>query len=209
MKRQELPQTMLLDLDHQILEGRHTNNRFTNWFRSVQSLVSTEKTKDLKVHSRISEGIQRKCYFFKACTLHDAIRHGSRTDLNKGFRLSAFKIGDSNKIKWEDQQGNRQSPSSNRRQEAAKVYVMAAPAKDRVYLGTYHGHRCKGTTSASVRVLLGVANVTSMVTMKGKCANKIPEMWAFATKVQSVVVGIMGTTGVIARFLNNETKETS
>ncbi|GJR03243.1 putative reverse transcriptase domain-containing protein [Tanacetum coccineum] len=49
-------------------------------------------------------------------------------------KAKALRIGDSNKRKWEDQQGNNYHQQQNRRQEAAKVYV-AAPAKGRGYAG--------------------------------------------------------------------------
>ncbi|GJX11534.1 putative reverse transcriptase domain-containing protein [Tanacetum coccineum] len=40
-------------------------------------------------------------------------------------RAKALRIGDSNKRKWEDQQGNNHHQQQNQRQEAAKVYVAA------------------------------------------------------------------------------------
>ncbi|GKD77719.1 reverse transcriptase domain-containing protein, partial [Tanacetum coccineum] len=46
----------------------------------------------------------------------------------------AARISESNKRKWEDQQGNNHHQHQNQRQEAAKAYV-AAPTKGRGYAG--------------------------------------------------------------------------
>ncbi|GJX69461.1 hypothetical protein Tco_0305188 [Tanacetum coccineum] len=62
---------------------------------------------------------------------------------NNRFHELALRIGDSNKRKWEDQQGNNYHQQQNRRQEAAKVYV-AALAKGRGYAGNLpQCNRCK------------------------------------------------------------------
>ncbi|GJR01520.1 putative reverse transcriptase domain-containing protein [Tanacetum coccineum] len=116
------------------------NNRFHELVLMCPELVSTKKKKIEKYIRGFPEGI-------------------------KG-NAKALRIGDSNKRKWEDQQGNNYHQQQNRRQEAAKVYV-AAPAKDRGYAGNLPWcNRCKAYHQPG-RVLLGVANVTSLVTRKG------------------------------------------
>ncbi|GJV56532.1 hypothetical protein Tco_1457537 [Tanacetum coccineum] len=67
----------------------------------------------------------------KPATLHDAIKM-ARELIEQGVQAKALRIGDSNKRKWEDQQGNNYHQQQNRRHEATKVYV-AAPAKGRGY----------------------------------------------------------------------------
>ncbi|GJR18575.1 putative reverse transcriptase domain-containing protein [Tanacetum coccineum] len=66
-------------------------------------------------------------------TLHNAINM-ARELIEQGVQAKALRIGDSNKRKWENQQGNNYHQEQNRRQEAAKVYV-AAPTKGRGYAG--------------------------------------------------------------------------
>ncbi|GJX14380.1 hypothetical protein Tco_0206138 [Tanacetum coccineum] len=78
----------------------------------------------------------------KSLDLHDAINM-TRELIEQGVQAKALRIGDSNKRKWEDQQGNNYHQQQNRRQEAAKVYV-AAPAKGRGYAGNLPWcNRCK------------------------------------------------------------------
>ncbi|GJW81975.1 putative reverse transcriptase domain-containing protein [Tanacetum coccineum] len=79
------------------------------------------------------EGIKGNVTSSKPATLHDAINM-ARELIEQGVQAKALRIGDSNKRKWEDQQGNNYHQQQNRRQEAAKVYV-AAPAKGRGYAG--------------------------------------------------------------------------
>ncbi|GKA76435.1 putative reverse transcriptase domain-containing protein [Tanacetum coccineum] len=93
------------------------NNRFHELVWMCPELVSTEKKKIEKYIRGFPEGI-------------------------KG-NAKALRIGDSNKRKWEDQQGNNYHQQQNQRQEAAKVYV-AAPAKGRGYAGNLPWcNRCK------------------------------------------------------------------
>ncbi|GJX49301.1 putative reverse transcriptase domain-containing protein [Tanacetum coccineum] len=87
-------------------------------------------------------GLKRNVTSSKPATLHDAINM-ARELIEQGVQAKALRIGDSNKRKWEDQQGNNYHQQQNRRQEAAKVYV-AAPAKDRGYAGNLPWcNRCK------------------------------------------------------------------
>ncbi|GJX12909.1 reverse transcriptase domain-containing protein [Tanacetum coccineum] len=62
---------------------------------------------------------------------HDAINM-ARELIEQGVQARELRIGESNKRKWEDQQGNNHHQQQNRRQEAAKAYV-AAPTKGRGY----------------------------------------------------------------------------
>ncbi|GKE32903.1 hypothetical protein Tco_1452225 [Tanacetum coccineum] len=87
-------------------------------------------------------GIKGNVTSSKPATLHDAINM-ARELIEQGVQAKALRIGDSNKRKWEDQQGNNYHQQQNRRQEAAKVYV-AAPAKGRGYAGNLPWcNRCK------------------------------------------------------------------
>nr|GEW15016.1 hypothetical protein [Tanacetum cinerariifolium] len=75
-------------------------------------------------------------------TLHDAINM-ARELVEQAVQGRAVKISESNKRKWEDQQGNNHHQQQNQRQEAAKAYV-AAPAKGRGYAGNLPWcNRCK------------------------------------------------------------------
>ncbi|GJT63636.1 putative reverse transcriptase domain-containing protein [Tanacetum coccineum] len=105
------------------------NNRFHELVLMCPELVSTEKKKIEKVLRGFPEGIKGNVTSSKPATLHDAINM-ARELIEQGVQAKALRIGDSNKRKWEDQQGNNYHQQQNQRQEAAKVYV-AAPAKGR------------------------------------------------------------------------------
>ncbi|GJZ74652.1 putative reverse transcriptase domain-containing protein [Tanacetum coccineum] len=107
------------------------NNRFHELVLMCPELVSTEKKKIEKYIRGFPEGIKGNVTSSKPVTLHDAINM-ARELIEQGVQAKALRIGDSNKRKWEDQQGNNYHQQQNRRQEAAKVYV-AAPAKGRGY----------------------------------------------------------------------------
>nr|GEX32842.1 retrovirus-related Pol polyprotein from transposon TNT 1-94 [Tanacetum cinerariifolium] len=64
-------------------------------------------------------------------TLHDAINM-ARELVEQAVQGRAARISESNKRKWEDQQGNNHHQQQNQRQEAAKAYV-AALTKGRGY----------------------------------------------------------------------------
>ncbi|GJU92051.1 hypothetical protein Tco_1304474 [Tanacetum coccineum] len=118
------------------------NNRFYELVLMCPELVSTEKKKIEKYIRGFPEGIKGNVTSSKPATLHDAINM-ARELIEQGVQAKALRIGDSNKRKWEDQQGNNYHQQQNRRQEAAKVYV-AAPAKDRGYAGNLPWcNRCK------------------------------------------------------------------
>ncbi|GJW66669.1 putative reverse transcriptase domain-containing protein [Tanacetum coccineum] len=69
--------------------------------------------------------------------------HQRCAEIEQGVQAKALRIGDSNKRKWEDQQGNNHHQQQNRRQEVSKIYV-AAPAKGRGYVGNLPWcNRCK------------------------------------------------------------------
>ncbi|GJR97254.1 putative reverse transcriptase domain-containing protein [Tanacetum coccineum] len=118
------------------------NNRFHELVLMCPELVSTEKKKIEKYIRGFPEGIKGNVTSSKPATLHDAINM-ARELIEQGVQAKALRIGDSNKRKWEDQQGNNYHQQQNRRQEAAKVYV-AAPAKGRGYTGNLPWcNRCK------------------------------------------------------------------
>ncbi|GJY05083.1 putative reverse transcriptase domain-containing protein [Tanacetum coccineum] len=118
------------------------NNRFHELVLMCPELVSTEKKKIEKYIRGFPEGIKGNVTSSKPATLHDAINM-ARELIEQGVQAKALRIGDSNKRKWEDQQGNNYHQQQNRRQEAAKVYV-AAPAKGRGYAGNLPWcNRCK------------------------------------------------------------------
>ncbi|GJS69149.1 putative reverse transcriptase domain-containing protein [Tanacetum coccineum] len=142
------------------------NNRFHELVLMCPELVSTEKKKIEKYIRGFPEGIKGNVTSSKPATLHDAINM-ARELIEQGVQAKALRIGDSNKRKWEDQQGTTKSPAAQRRQEDAKVYVACPQTKDRATLGTYHGAIGARHIISQVRVLLGVANVTSLVTRKG------------------------------------------
>ncbi|GKC09837.1 putative reverse transcriptase domain-containing protein [Tanacetum coccineum] len=175
MKRLELNQTMLVDLDHKfpgsIVKAMMTtencpqlkirrleqeawtltlmendievhNNRFHELVLMCPELVSTEKKKIEKYIRGFPEGVKGNVTSSKPATLHDAINM-ARELIEQGVQARALRIGESNKRKWEDQQGNNHHQQQNRRQEAAKVYV-AAPAEGRGYAGNLPWcNRCK------------------------------------------------------------------
>ncbi|GJZ05186.1 putative reverse transcriptase domain-containing protein [Tanacetum coccineum] len=67
----------------------------------------------------------------------------AREPIEQGVQARALRIGESNKRKWEDQQGNNHHQQQNRRQEAAKIYAVA-PAEGRGYAGNLpRCNRCK------------------------------------------------------------------
>ncbi|GJR25581.1 hypothetical protein Tco_1101813 [Tanacetum coccineum] len=117
----------------QRMEQEAYNNRFHELVLMCPELVSTEKKKIEKYIRGFPEGIKGNVTSSKPATLHDAINM-ARELIEQGVQAKALRIGDSNKRKWEDQQGNNYHQQQNRRQEAAKVYV-AAPAKGRGYTG--------------------------------------------------------------------------
>ncbi|GJW73684.1 hypothetical protein Tco_0133054 [Tanacetum coccineum] len=126
------------------------NNRFHELVLMCPELVSTEKKKIEKYIRRIIHRHKGNVTSSNPATLHDAINM-ARELIEQGVQAKALRIGDSNKRKWEDQQGNNYHQQQNRRQEAAKVYV-AAPAKGRGYAGKlYHGAIGQGHHQFMVR----------------------------------------------------------
>ncbi|GJT05453.1 putative reverse transcriptase domain-containing protein [Tanacetum coccineum] len=131
-----------LDFDFERDDIEAYNNYFHELVLMYPELVSTEKKKIEKYIRGFPEGIKGNVTSSKPATLHDAINM-ARELIEQGVQAKALRIGDSNKRKWEDQQGNNYHQQQNRRQEAAKVYV-AAPAKGRGYAGNLPWcNRCK------------------------------------------------------------------
>ncbi|GJY55775.1 hypothetical protein Tco_0454890 [Tanacetum coccineum] len=106
-------------------------------YEYAQLLKSKDGCKSLDFETLNRDDIEaynnRNVTSSKPATLHDAINM-ARELIEQGVQAKALRIGDSNKRKWEDQQGNNYHQQQNRRQEAAKVYV-AAPTKGRGYAG--------------------------------------------------------------------------
>ncbi|GKE40705.1 putative reverse transcriptase domain-containing protein [Tanacetum coccineum] len=97
------------------------NNRFHELVLMCLELVSTEKK--------------------KIENLHEAINM-ARELVEQAIQANAARVGESNKRKWEDHQGNNKSHNhhthhqqQNRRQENVKAYVVA-PTERKGYLGT-------------------------------------------------------------------------
>ncbi|GJT87176.1 hypothetical protein Tco_1068893 [Tanacetum coccineum] len=81
------------------------NNRFHELVLMCHELVSTERKKIEKYIRGFPEGIKGNVTSSKPATLHDAINM-ARDLIKQGVQAKALRIGDSNKRKWEDQQGN-------------------------------------------------------------------------------------------------------
>ncbi|GJY48834.1 reverse transcriptase domain-containing protein [Tanacetum coccineum] len=81
------------------------NNRFHELVLMCPKLVSTEKKKIEKYIRGFPEGIKGNVTSSKPATLHDAINM-ARELIEQGVQAKALRIGDSNKRKWEDQQGD-------------------------------------------------------------------------------------------------------
>ncbi|GJZ16743.1 hypothetical protein Tco_0552866 [Tanacetum coccineum] len=98
------------------------------------------------LHQDVMDGSESKgnVTLQKPATLQEAIKHGTEL-IEQGVQAKALRIGDSNKRKWEDQQGNNYAPSQRKPKIRSwlKVYV-AAPAKGRGYAGNLPWcNRCK------------------------------------------------------------------
>ncbi|GJS36507.1 hypothetical protein Tco_0534889 [Tanacetum coccineum] len=104
---------------------------------------------------------------FKDLRLLHAAINMARELIEHGFRLKGFRFGDSNKRKWEDQQGNNYH-QQQKPKDKKLLRVMAAPTKGlRPTLGTYHGAIGARHIISQVRVLLGViAGVKGTETIK-------------------------------------------
>ncbi|GKC20961.1 hypothetical protein Tco_1023111 [Tanacetum coccineum] len=105
-------------------------------------LVSTKKKNIEKYIRGLPEGVKGNVTSSKPATLHDAINM-ARELIEQGVQARELRTGESNKRKWEDQQGNNHHQQQNQRQEAAKAYV-AASAEGRGYIGNIPWcNRCK------------------------------------------------------------------
>ncbi|GJS48348.1 putative reverse transcriptase domain-containing protein [Tanacetum coccineum] len=70
-------------------------------------------------------GIKGNVTSSKPATLHDAINM-ARELIEQGVQAKALRIGDSNKRKWEDQQGNNYYQQQNQDKEVLR-FMLAAP----------------------------------------------------------------------------------
>ncbi|GJT72794.1 putative reverse transcriptase domain-containing protein, partial [Tanacetum coccineum] len=81
------------------------NNRFHELVLMCPELVSTERKKIEKYIRGFPEGVKGNVTSSKPATLHDAINM-ARELIEQGVQARALRISESNKRKWEDQQGN-------------------------------------------------------------------------------------------------------
>ncbi|GJW34237.1 putative reverse transcriptase domain-containing protein [Tanacetum coccineum] len=140
------------------------NNRFHELVLMCPELVSTEKKKIEKYIRGFPEGIKGNVTSSKPATLHDAINM-ARELIEQGVQAKALRIGDSNKRKWEDQQGNNYHQQKTK--DKTMLGLCGAPVRiEATRWESYHGAIGQALIS-QVRVLLGVVNVTSLVTRKG------------------------------------------
>ncbi|GJY29482.1 putative reverse transcriptase domain-containing protein [Tanacetum coccineum] len=118
------------------------NNRFHELVLMCPEFVSTERKKIEKYIRGFPERIKGNVTSSKPATLYEAINM-ARELVEQLIQGRAARIGESNKRKWEDQQGNNPHQQQNRRQEAAKIYDVA-PAEGRGYVGNLpQCNRCK------------------------------------------------------------------
>ncbi|GKA04518.1 reverse transcriptase domain-containing protein [Tanacetum coccineum] len=147
------------------------NNRFHELALMCPELVPTKKKKIERYTCGFPERIKGNITSSKPATLHDAINMASEL-VEQAVQGRATRIGESNKIKWEDHQrntnNNNNNPNNNnnnnnnrnrnnnyqhqqnRRQETARAYA-AAPTENKGYAGNlpkcnrctfHHSGRC-------------------------------------------------------------------
>ncbi|GKB24927.1 hypothetical protein Tco_0864328 [Tanacetum coccineum] len=109
------------------------NNRFHKLALMCPELVPNEKKKIKRYIRGFLEGIKGNITSSRPTTLYDAINM-ARELVEQVVQGRAARFSESNKRKWEDQQGNNHHQHQNQRQEVAKAYV-AAPTKGRGYAG--------------------------------------------------------------------------
>ncbi|GJZ64726.1 putative reverse transcriptase domain-containing protein, partial [Tanacetum coccineum] len=126
------------------------NNRFHELALMCPELVPTKKKKIERYTRGFPKRIKGNITSSKPATLHDAINM-ARELVEQAIQGKAFRIGESNKRKWEDHQRNTNTNNNNpnnnnnnrnrnnnyhqqqnRRHETARAYV-AAPTKNRGY----------------------------------------------------------------------------
>ncbi|GJZ39611.1 putative reverse transcriptase domain-containing protein [Tanacetum coccineum] len=186
------------------------NNRFHELVLMCPELVSTEKKKIEKYIRGFPEGIKGNVTSSKPATLHDAINM-ARELIEQGVQAKALRIGDSNKRKWEDQQGNNYHQQQNRRQEAAKVYV-AAPAKGRGYAGNLPWcNRCK-THHQPGPCPPRCGKCHKLGHQEGECRTRIPPLFsppvAGGNSLQNVTCFGCGNQGHYRSAENEEQRDT-
>ncbi|GJS29846.1 hypothetical protein Tco_0490466 [Tanacetum coccineum] len=116
-------------------------------------------------------------------------------------QAKALRIGDSNKRKWEDQQGNNHSPAAKPRTRVLR-FMWQPQLRVEATLGTYHGAIGARHIIARPWYLLGVGKCTSLGHRKGSVASdSCSKTEPFRYRCDNaLIVGFIGTTGVIARF---------
>ncbi|GJV60314.1 putative reverse transcriptase domain-containing protein [Tanacetum coccineum] len=94
-------------------------------------MVPNEKKKIERYIRGFPEGIKGNITYSRPTTLHDAINMAYEL-VEQAVQGRAVRISESNKRKWEDQQGNNHHQQQNQRHGDAKAYVTA-PTKGRGY----------------------------------------------------------------------------
>ncbi|GKF37418.1 putative reverse transcriptase domain-containing protein, partial [Tanacetum coccineum] len=107
------------------------NNRFHELALMCPKLVPNEKKKIERYIRGFPEGIKGNITYSRPTTLHDAINMAYEL-VEQAVQGRAVRISESNKRKWEDQQGNNHHQQQNQRHGDAKAYVTA-PTKGRGY----------------------------------------------------------------------------
>ncbi|GJZ45048.1 putative reverse transcriptase domain-containing protein [Tanacetum coccineum] len=106
------------------------------------NLVPSEKKKVERYIRGFPERIKGNITSSKPTTLHETINM-ARELVEQAVQGKAARVSESNKRKWEDQQGNNHHQQQNQRQETAKAYVVAS-AEGRGYAGNLPWcNRCK------------------------------------------------------------------
>ncbi|GJR57780.1 putative reverse transcriptase domain-containing protein [Tanacetum coccineum] len=117
------------------------NNHFHELSLMCPDLVMPERKKIERYVQGLPKRVKANATSSKPVNLHEAINMAHEL-VEQAIQAKAIRIGESNKLKWEDHQRNTNNNNNqnnnthhqqqNRRQKAAKAYV-ATPAKGRGY----------------------------------------------------------------------------
>ncbi|GJW52591.1 putative reverse transcriptase domain-containing protein [Tanacetum coccineum] len=149
------------------------SNRFHELVLMCPELVSTESKKIKKYIRGFPERIKGNITSSKPTTLHEVINM-ARELVEQSVQGRAARIRERNKRKWEDNQRNNHNNNHNynnntssKTEEKKLLRFMWQPQlRVEATLGTYHGTIGARHIISQVRVLLGVVNITSLVTRK-------------------------------------------
>ncbi|GJY45360.1 putative reverse transcriptase domain-containing protein [Tanacetum coccineum] len=140
------------------------NNRFHELVLMCPELVSTKKKKIEKYIRGFPEGIKGNVTSSKPATLHDAINM-ARELIEQGVQAKALRIGDSNKRSRRPARETTITSSKTKTRSAR--FIVEPLLRVEVHWGTLPKVIGARHIISQVRVLLGVVNVTSLVTRKG------------------------------------------